>query len=89
MAFLFCSHSCDGNAQKQGTEFEGQMKRTGDLERAREGRDINQCRGSCLHKTHYIGVATRDKLMCIIIWHAKSVLKTSGLVIHKCQTKWR
>lgn len=71
MTFLFCSHSCNGNAQKQGTEFKGQMRTADDVEGTREGRDIIQCRGSCLNKTRYIGVATIGKMMCIIIWHVQ------------------
>lgn len=61
MALLFCSDSCVGNAQKQGKEFERQMRRADDVKGAREGRDIIQCRGPCLYKNHFIDVVTTVK----------------------------
>lgn len=59
--FFLCSHRCMGDGQKQGTEFEGQMRTAGDGKGAGEGRDVIQHRGSCLYKNHFIGVVTTDK----------------------------
>lgn len=43
-------------------QFEGQMRIADDVKGAREGRDIIQCRGSCLYKKkHVIGVITTNK----------------------------
>lgn len=38
--FFLCSHRCMGDGQKQGTEFEGQMRTAGDGKGAGEGRDV-------------------------------------------------
>lgn len=39
MAFFFPSHSYIGDAEKQGTEFEGQIRTADDAKGARKGRD--------------------------------------------------
>lgn len=36
------------------------MRTADDVKGAREGRDIIQCRGSCLYKRHFIGVVKTD-----------------------------
>lgn len=61
MAFFFPSHGCIGDAEKQRTEFEEQIRTADDAKGARKGRDTIQCKGSCLYEKHFIGVVTIGK----------------------------